>query len=282
MLLLGAVPLAIFCNVLRVSALVLLAQKYGAELLDTRLHPASGIILFGVVIAALFAIAGPDAMRSAAATGHRTAVSGRFSLALAVLCALALLPVAVHANARLRGDDCANPAALVPSDGPADPERAAFMEQQFAAVQWREGVLAPTADSPELRFTVIRSYEPRLLYYRGTRRLWLEVAPGGDTIEWLESDDGRLPIVRSQIQGERAELSRTVIASLLVYGGEPVESGWRAQLREAPRQVFTGSRPMTMFTVRADVLPGNREAAERRAREYLLDSWRTYRAVCRR
>ena len=281
-LLLGAVPLAISCNILRVSALVLLSKVYGAGLLETKLHPASGVILFGVVIAALFAIAGPDAMRPAPATGERTAVSNRFSLALAILCALALLPVAVHANARLRSDDCANSAALVPAEANIDPKRAAFMEAQFAAVQWREGILAPNGEAPGLRFAVIRSYEPRLLYYRGTRRLWQEVAPGGDTLEWLESDDGRLPIVRSHLQGDASDVANTVIASLLVYEGEPVEKGWRAQLRAAPRQVLMGSRPMTMFTVRGDVRADKRAAAEQRAREFLLDSWRTYRAVCRR
>jgi exosortase len=280
-LLLGAVPLAIFCNILRVSALVLLANEYGAKLLETKLHPASGVVLFGVVIAALFAIAGSETMRVARATGERTAVSDRFSLALAFLCALALLPVAVHANARLRSDDCANSAALVPVEGVVDPERAAFMEEQFAAVQWREGVLPPNGDSPALRFAVIRSYEPRLLYYRGSRRLWREVEQGGDTVEWLESDDGRLPIVRSRPQAERPDMSGTVIASLLVYEDEPVETGWWAQLRSAPRQVLMGSRPMTMFTVRGDVRPDKRAAAEQRAREFLLDSWRTYRAVCR-
>ena len=279
-LLLGAIPLAIVCNVLRVTALVLLAKEYGAELLETRLHPASGVILFAVVIAALFAIAGPDAMRAAAATGRRTAVSDRFSLALALLCALALLPVAVHANARLRSDDCANPAALVPADGNIDPLRATYMEQQFAALQWREGVVPASADAPALHFAVIRSYEPRLLYYRGTRRLWEEVAPGGDIVEWLDSDDGRLPIVRSRLANDRPDMPRAVIGALLVYEGEPVVKGWRTQLSAAPRQLLTGSRPMTMFAVRADVRAGNREAAERSAREFLLDSWRSYRTAC--
>ena len=67
-----------------------------------------------------------------------------------------------------------------------------------------------------------------------------------------------------------------------MYEGEPVESGWKAQLRAAPRQLLTGGRPMTMFAVRANVGPGQSEAAERRVREFLLDSWRNYRAVCQR
>jgi hypothetical protein len=37
-----------------------------------------------------------------------------------------------------------------------------------------------------------------------------------------------------------------------------------------------------MFAVRADVRPDNRDAAEARARAFLLESWRNYRALCRR
>jgi hypothetical protein len=240
------------------------------------------VILFGVVIAALFAIAGPDAMRAAPSTGHETAVSSRYSAALALLLALAVVPVAAHSSKSLRGDDCANPAALVPGDGPVDAARATLMEQQYQASQWREGILPAVGDLPELRFAVVRSYEPRLLYYRGSRRLWQEVEPGGDTIEWLESDDGKLPIVRSRLTGDRPGYARAVIASLLVYEGEPVEKGWISQLRAAPRQIFTGSRPMTMFVVRGDVHGDDLEAVEKRAHAFLLDSWRTYRALCRR
>jgi len=281
-LLLGAVPLALACNILRVSALVLLSKQYGVEILDTSLHPGSGIVLFGVVILALFAIAGPEALRASASLGARTPVSARFTPALAVLAALALLPVAVHSYARLRVDDCANPAALVPAEANVDPERAAYMALNFDALQWREGALAPADGAPELRFAVIRTFDPKLVYYRGTRRLWGDVAPGGDRIEWLETDDGRVPIVRSHLEVERPELPRAVIAALLVYEDEPVETGWRAQLRAAPHQLLSGRRPMTMFAVRGEIRPENREAAEQRAREFLRDSWRTYRLICRR
>ena len=281
-LLLGAIPLALGVNVLRVTALVLLSKSYGADILDTDLHPASGIVLFAVVIAALLAIAGRDAMRPAPSSGHRVRISDRFSVALTVLAAIALVPVTLHANALFRGDDCANPAALVPIEATVDPERARLMKIQYDAAQFREGFVPETSSEPALRYAVVRSYEPRLLYYRGTRRLWQEIAPGGDTIDWLESDDGRLPIVRSRLESDRSGAASAVIASLLVYEGQPVESGWRAQLRSAPRQMFTGGRPMTMFAVRANVGPGQSEAAERRVREFLLDSWRNYRAVCQR
>lgn len=281
-LLLGAVPLALACNVVRVTALVLLAKYYGADILDTSVHPGSGVVLFGVVILALFAIAGPEALRATPATGNRTPVSDRFAPLMAALCAVALVPIAVHAYARLRVDDCANPAALVPFEAGVDAERSAYMAQNFDALQWREGTLAPANGAPEMRFAVVRTFDPKLVYYRGTRRLWPDVAPGGDTIEFLQTEDARLPIVRSRLENERDGMERVVIASLLVYEGAPVENGWRSQLRAAPRQLLTGSRPMTMFAVRGEVRLENREAAEARARAYLLDAWRNYKAICQR
>jgi exosortase len=281
-LLASAVPLALICNIGRVTALVLIAKHYGAQVLETSIHPASGVALFGVVIVALFAIAGPEALRSVAPTGVRTPLSDRYSGALAFLAALAFVPVGLHSYARLRVDDCANPAALVPAEASVDSERAAFMARSFDALQWREDVLAPANGAPALKTVLIRSFDPKRLYYRGTRRLWTDVQPGGDTVEWLDSDDGRVPIQRSRLEHERPEASGAVVAALLIYGGEPVETGWRAQLGAAPRQLVSGARPMTMFAVRADTTPANRAAAEARARTYLLESWRNYRAICGR
>jgi hypothetical protein len=240
----------------------------------------SGVVLFGVVILALFAIAGPEALRATRGTGVRTPVSDRFAPALVALCALALLPVAVHSYAHVRVDDCANPAGLVPVEAGADAERGAFMARNFDALQFREGTLAAADGAPELQYAVIRTFDPKLVYYRGTRRLWPDVAAGADTIEFLDADDGRLAIVRSRLEHERPGMERSVIAALVIYEGAPVENGWRAQLRAAPRQLLTGSRPATIYAVRGDVRPANREAAEARAREFLLDSWRSYRAIC--
>jgi exosortase len=280
-LLASAIPLALVCNILRVTALVLIAKFWGADLLETTLHPASGVVLFGVVIAALFAIAGPEALRAAPGRGVRTPVSDRYAGALAVLAGLALVPIALHSYARLRADDCANPAALVPVNASVDGERAAFMARSFDALQWREEVLAPANGAPELSTVLVRTYDPKLVYYRGTRRLWSDVAPGGDTVEWIESDDGRLPIVRS---GRGAQRPARWVGHRRApdLRGRAGRSGWRAQLRAAPRQLVSGARPMTMFAVRADTTPANRAAAEARARTWLLDAWRTYRAICRK
>jgi exosortase len=52
-LILAAPALAIGANIVRVTLLVLLAQAFGTDLLDTALHEASGVATFGVVLAIL-------------------------------------------------------------------------------------------------------------------------------------------------------------------------------------------------------------------------------------
>ena len=280
--LLAAVPLALVCNFLRVTVLVLLVQGYGPQILDTQIHPLSGMALFVLVIGALLLIAGRDALRGQPGS-VRTPVSDRFAAPMFAVCALALVPVVAHSYLHWKRDDCANPTALVPAmSGDGDlAARDAQMRHDFVDVyQWREGKLAAVASTPELSYVVIRSYDPKMLYYRGTRRMWKDVSTSGDTIEWVDSDDGKLPIVRSKTDNANPNAPKSVIAALLVYEGQPVETGWLAQLRAAPGQVVSGSRPMTFFAVRGDVPEELVPAAEKRARQWLLDSWRNYRAIC--
>ncbi|HTO08055.1 MAG TPA: exosortase/archaeosortase family protein [Myxococcota bacterium] len=279
----AAVPLALACNVVRVTVLTLLVSRYGGGILETWIHPGSGLFLFVFVIGALVWLAGRDALHGAAGNA-RPPLSGRFALPAAALFAVALVPVSIHSYLHVRRDDCANPDALVPAMGPGmvTAERDAEVRRNFDVHQWREGRLPPGEGAPELKFAIVRSYDPKQLYYRGTRRLWWDIEPGGDQPDWLEVDGAKLPIVRSRLGGDDdAHRDRdAVIESFTVYEGKPVENGWRTQLRAAPRQAFTGSRPMTLFAIRSDVNASQREAAERRAREWLAASWRNYRAVC--
>ena len=58
LLLLSAFPLAVACNVVRVSMLVALANQMGLGLLDTPFHAASGVLTFWAVLAVMILIAG--------------------------------------------------------------------------------------------------------------------------------------------------------------------------------------------------------------------------------
>jgi exosortase len=58
LVLLSAVPLAIGANLLRVIGLVLLVVWYGAGMLDTFLHPLSGILTFAMALPVIFWLGG--------------------------------------------------------------------------------------------------------------------------------------------------------------------------------------------------------------------------------
>jgi exosortase len=58
-----AVPLAVAANVLRVFALIMLTHFLGAWVIDSPLHPGSGLAAFVLVLGALFAVANRSALR---------------------------------------------------------------------------------------------------------------------------------------------------------------------------------------------------------------------------
>jgi exosortase len=64
-LLLAAWPLALLCNTLRVFLLVVAANSFGTELLDTFFHGASGVATFWLVLLALFSLADRERLRTA-------------------------------------------------------------------------------------------------------------------------------------------------------------------------------------------------------------------------
>lgn len=65
LLLVAAWPLAIACNIARVTILVVVANTYGLDLLDTPFHAASGIATFWAVLVLLIMMSDRDSLRKA-------------------------------------------------------------------------------------------------------------------------------------------------------------------------------------------------------------------------
>jgi hypothetical protein len=218
-----------------------------------------------------------------------TAVSARYAVPLALLCALAALLVALHAYAGLRRDDCAHPEALIAGPGVSDPERRAqrdaWFREKFDAFAWREGAVRTPAGAPELYYAAVRSYDAKRLYYRPQYLLFREGTPERVELEWLEVDGQRVPVHRSFYappEPATAGGRRTpVVAHLLIYRGVPVDRPYLAQLRAAPALLLRGSAPMTLFYVQGSARPEELEPATRAALEWLAQAWRSYAATCR-
>src|SRR4029450_3964924 len=60
LVLLAAAPLAIASNVLRVGLLVVLVAWSGPEVLETWVHPASGMMTFALALPVIFWLGGPS------------------------------------------------------------------------------------------------------------------------------------------------------------------------------------------------------------------------------
>jgi exosortase/archaeosortase family protein len=65
LVLLSAAPLAIGANILRIVSLALLVIWQGAEVLDTFLHPLSGMMTFALALPVIFWLGGESRSREA-------------------------------------------------------------------------------------------------------------------------------------------------------------------------------------------------------------------------
>jgi exosortase len=63
MVLLVAVPLALFANILRIFVLMVLTQLVNPTIMDTQVHPASGVATFLLIACVMFLVAGRKAVR---------------------------------------------------------------------------------------------------------------------------------------------------------------------------------------------------------------------------
>ena len=91
----AAAPLAIAANVLRVAVLSALVVWYGSGVLDTFIHPLSGMMTFALALPVLFWLGGD--MRTEA----QRVMSLRYAPAVCAILALALVPTLIHSYAGL-------------------------------------------------------------------------------------------------------------------------------------------------------------------------------------
>ena len=108
--LLAAVPLAIGANVLRVILLAFLAQTQGLWVLDSWIHPASGMLTFAIALPIILWLGAPRPASDKASAGKPELrapimISSRYAAATALLVALALVPTVIHSYLGVTVDD---------------------------------------------------------------------------------------------------------------------------------------------------------------------------------
>jgi hypothetical protein len=208
-----------------------------------------------------------------------TGLSRRYAPHLVALCAAALAAVAVHAWIGVARDDCARPEAFLRPEAAADSPRQRFMRDTFEAFAWREGRVENDRRRTSLSWSIVRSFQPRKLYYQPETALYAP-RPIRRSVEWLDEGGERLPVHRAWYRSDSATGATFVVAYLVVYRGQPVESGMRAQLRSAPTLLLTGAAPMTLLVVGGTASSGEVAQTEARALDWLSATWRSYRFAC--
>lgn len=207
-------------------------------------------------------------------------LSRRYVLPLAVLSALALVPVVVHSYLGVQRDECADPFRLVPSTGrPEDSRRDRIMKRRLNAFQWKEGRLSGRDGLPESFYSVVRSYEAKKLYYLLEQRL-LDRVPDSESIVRVQSGGVELPIRKLYFAPHPGHSASLVAAYLLVHDGAPVDNPYWSQLLAAPVQLFTGAKPMTAFFITTVITRGQEEAVHAAHVAWLEREWWDYRSIC--
>lgn len=213
-------------------------------------------------------------------------LSTRYIKPLCALLLLAAVPIVFHVYLAprveaLSRDDCANPAVLGKTTLTSAElrERDRWMRGSFGAIQWREAELK--RGRVPLFLATIRSYNAKELYYRAERSLLKNRVPARHALVKIGRDDAEPSVpVRRLYYNAKTGPGGILASYLLVYEGRPVENPYWTQLLAAPRHVFSGRVPMTLYFVYSPSYEADWETIEQRHDEWLLDSWREYREFC--
>jgi hypothetical protein len=203
--------------------------------------------------------------------------STRYMGSMAVICALGLAPVAIHSYGKLEIDDCARPDQLASRrDWERLPERRRErLRLLLGAFSAREGSIPGEPGEPNLEFSIVRSWDPKRLYYRPDHEIVETFLPTGRELEQLESGPDALPI-HVPIYPENAAIHA---AYLLVYDGVAMRDPVLEQMVRSPRMMFRGARPITLYFARVQ-RAGAPDEARRRVRAWLAEAWERHRSVC--
>jgi hypothetical protein len=196
---------------------------------------------------------------------------------LALVCGLIVWP---RWLAPQRAETCARPevlsvTGLIPGTQPEGENRARL---SVDTIQWSEGLI-PDDLLPRhpLVFRIVRSYavlktaeHPLGLM---PNRLEAEVFAHRE----VETPGGPIPVyvVRSSGQSEFQ-----LVAYAFVFGNEPVENPFFAQLRGAFRELSNGRRPLTVLLAGGVASPETAAHREALALRWIASAWGHYREMC--
>lgn len=208
-----------------------------------------------------------------------TAISARYVPVLLGLLFLLLLPFLPSRFEVRRADDCDDPEALLDlarlPGSAKQSERWEKYDQEV--VQWTVVDLVSGDEKTPFLGVLIRSFRPSDLYTRPPRYVLGSFEAGQREVREVDVDGETVPIqtIRDATHGS------TAIASwLFVYEGRAVRHPLLSQLRTAPRQVWSGTRPLSLVAAGGIVPSARMDEAQERLQDWLVAVYRHHRAVC--
>lgn len=174
-------------------------------------------------------------------------IAPRFSLAVAVLLGLALVPTVIHEYVGLSVDDgrvaTAVDTQLAGLTGTATGRKSSWTERKFESDDWVERWY--TDDKERIQLLVVRSYDLKRLYHHPE----LAIVQSDDLVSRgvvrLPHRD-ELPI---HVLDSRQPSRHGIAMYALHYDNEFVDNAMRFQLRTAASLLIGGRRKMTLFFV---------------------------------
>jgi hypothetical protein len=216
------------------------------------------------------------------------ALSTRYAWWLVFLLGAALVPVALGFAWPRRHDDCRHPDMLtltlaIPGSKPTSsagrraapaPARPA---DEGAIAQWTEGALEnPEPGGAALGFWIVRTFDPALASPRIVLRGSFD--PESHELRELETASGLLPV---HVAIDRTRGPSRVVAWAWAYDGRPTADVFPALLRAAPKRLFQGAVPVTLFLVDGSASDPETARVEATATQWISDAWSHMARYCR-
>jgi hypothetical protein len=179
-----------------------------------------------------------------------------------------------------RAETCARPevlsvTGLIPGTQPAGENRAHLTADH---IQWSEGLI-PDDLLPRhpLTFRIVRSYSVLKAAEHPLGLMPVRVEAESAEEKRIDAPGGPIPVhvVRSSGHDEFQ-----VVAYAFVFGNEPVENPFLAQLGGAVRELRHGRRPLTVLLAGGLATPETVAHREALALRWIASAWGHYRGMC--
>ncbi len=210
-----------------------------------------------------------------------TRLSGRYGLATFLLVALAAFAALRFELGPHGPDACRSPEALrATSLIPGASARGERLEELTPEIfQWSEGRVAhPYLSDRPLDFQIVRAWRGSALADDPLRFSGLRIEPDAQSAREVALDGRALPV---HVVWDRTGPPARIVAYAFLYENEPVASPRAAQLRDLPRALLGGSRPLTLLLISGEALRARSDEVEQSALRWLADAARFAERACR-